>query len=98
MSTPLPAPLPFAQLFERAGKLIYYLKNPRLQRLRRSRMGLNCFLKLNAPFLQKAGYRTILDIGANVGQFALPAWFAFPEAQIFSFEPLPDCFRQLQHS
>ncbi len=33
--------------------------------------------------------RTVLDIGANVGQFALLALRAFPEARIHSFEPIP---------
>lgn len=33
--------------------------------------------------------RTVLDIGANRGQFALAARHSFPAAQIVSFEPLP---------
>jgi FkbM family methyltransferase len=34
-------------------------------------------------------YRTIVDIGANRGQFAMIARYLFPRASIFSFEPLP---------
>lgn len=37
-------------------------------------------------------YKTVVDIGANVGQFALFASKRFPEAKIFSFEPLEDCW------
>lgn len=37
-------------------------------------------------------YKTIVDIGANVGQFALFARERFPNATIFSFEPLEDCW------
>src|SRR5437867_4670203 len=33
---------------------------------------------------------TILDVGANVGQFALAATAHFPDAVIHSFEPVPD--------
>lgn len=33
---------------------------------------------------------TIIDGGANVGQFARAATTAFPDATIYSFEPLPD--------
>lgn len=33
--------------------------------------------------------RTVVDIGANCGQFALVARHFFPEAHIVSFEPLP---------
>ncbi|WP_050995743.1 FkbM family methyltransferase [Bradyrhizobium genomosp. III] len=39
-----------------------------------------------------ADYKTIVDIGANVGQFALFARERFPSAKIFSFEPLDDCW------
>lgn len=35
-------------------------------------------------------YQTIIDGGANKGQFARAATEFFPEAQIVSFEPLPD--------
>lgn len=37
-------------------------------------------------------YKTIVDIGANVGQFALFARGRYPKAAIFSFEPLEDCW------
>ncbi|WP_164934400.1 FkbM family methyltransferase [Bradyrhizobium zhanjiangense] len=37
-------------------------------------------------------YRTIVDIGANVGQFALFAREQYPKAKVFSFEPLEDCW------
>lgn len=39
--------------------------------------------------LHRLRCRTILDIGANGGQFALVARQCFPEARILSFEPLP---------
>jgi FkbM family methyltransferase len=35
-------------------------------------------------------FGTILDIGANVGQFALAASHRFPGTKIISFEPVPD--------
>src|ERR1700722_5793247 len=34
---------------------------------------------------------TIIDVGANIGQFTIAAAKAFPCAHIHSFEPLPDC-------
>jgi FkbM family methyltransferase len=43
-------------------------------------------------------FGTILDVGANVGQFALAAALYFPDARIYSFEPLPDVFRELQEN
>lgn len=38
---------------------------------------------------------TILDVGANVGQFAIAAAKLFPHAKIHSFEPQPECVGQL---
>ncbi|RTE87996.1 FkbM family methyltransferase [Bradyrhizobium sp. LVM 105] len=37
-------------------------------------------------------YKTVIDVGANVGQFALFAREQYPAADIFSFEPLDDCW------
>jgi len=38
---------------------------------------------------------TILDVGANVGQYARLARRAFPQAKIYSFEPNPAAFAKL---
>ncbi len=38
---------------------------------------------------------TILDIGANTGQFAKSMHELFPEATLYSFEPLKDCYEEL---
>lgn len=40
--------------------------------------------------------RTILDAGANVGQFARAMAETFPEATVVSFEPLPDAARRFR--
>ena len=42
-----------------------------------------------------AEFGTIIDGGANVGQFARAAHNAYPNATILSFEPLPDLARTL---
>lgn len=39
-------------------------------------------------------YKTVVDIGANVGQFALFAREQYPCAMIYSFEPLDDCWKK----
>jgi len=39
--------------------------------------------------------RTVIDIGASVGEFTAIYAELFPGAQIYAFEPLPDCFEQL---
>ncbi len=40
-------------------------------------------------------YQTVLDVGANTGQFAEEARRFAPRAMIHSFEPLPDCHSDL---
>src|SRR5712692_665227 len=40
--------------------------------------------------------RTVLDVGANTGQFAVAAAKLFPGARVYSFEPLPACVTQLR--
>lgn len=40
--------------------------------------------------------QTILDVGANLGQFAHVIAPLFPEARIYSFEPLPEVFAGLK--
>lgn len=46
-------------------------------------------------YLAEFSFRTVLDIGANTGQFARKARRLFPGATIHSFEPLPDAFYAL---
>jgi FkbM family methyltransferase len=45
--------------------------------------------------LRRLGVRTVLDVGANEGQFAREALKRFPEAHVYSFEPLPGAFAKL---
>jgi FkbM family methyltransferase len=45
--------------------------------------------------LKNYGIKTVIDIGANDGQFATDLHRRAPEAKIYSFEPLQDAFRSL---
>ncbi len=49
----------------------------------------------NYAWLTSCGIRTVIDIGANIGQFALRIHNILPEAAIYSFEPLRDCYLKL---
>jgi len=46
-------------------------------------------------WLKGMNIRTILDIGANTGQFASQIHRVLPDATIYSFEPLEDCYNEL---
>lgn len=57
--------------------------------LRVLRMGVAAAVE-HAPVLRNLGnVRTVVDVGANSGQFALVAKECFPNARLLSFEPLP---------
>ncbi len=45
--------------------------------------------------LRSLDIRTIVDVGANTGQFATSFLDVFPRARILSFEPIPAAFREL---
>ena len=51
---------------------------------------------LHKPWLLGSGIKTVFDVGANTGQFARAIHEVLPEAFVYSFEPLPDCFAELQ--
>lgn len=52
------------------------------------------YCRLNQKWLTSRGIDTVLDIGANVGRFAITARAVFPEARIVAFEPLPACYTE----
>jgi len=51
---------------------------------------------LNNLKKQNLEINTIVDVGANKGQFQKAANYLFPEAIIHSFEPIPELFNLLQ--
>lgn len=61
------------------------LLNPRYRRA--LRFGVAAAVE-HSSFLRTSHYRTVLDAGANKGQFALAARHHFPDAKIVAFEPL----------
>lgn len=42
--------------------------------------------------------RTVVDVGANVGQFAVASAKLFPGARVHSFEPVPECTEELRQN
>lgn len=55
-------------------------------------------LEKEFDWLRNFKFKTILDIGANEGQFADKLHSLFPEAMIYSFEPIPETFTLLQNN
>jgi len=52
-------------------------------------------LRPHKLWLEGAGIQTVIDIGAHTGSFAYAIRSYLPLAQIYSFEPLADCFQIL---
>ncbi|XWW48098.1 FkbM family methyltransferase [Fibrella sp. USSR17] len=75
----------------------FYLKNPAMNKWRKHEFDYKQYLKFSQPWLSKYCFKTVLDIGANIGQSAIAFSLAFPEAKIHSFEPLPDCYDKLKY-
>jgi FkbM family methyltransferase len=60
------------------------------------RCGLDiCRVKHKYEWLRPYNIRTILDIGANIGYFSATFHKILPQAAIYAFEPLADCYKQL---
>lgn len=72
-----------------------FLLRPDVLRIALGGHNIGLYLGLRQPWLQRFRFRTVVDIGANVGQFALLARKAFSGAALHCFEPLPDCFAEL---
>ena len=50
---------------------------------------------LKSVWLESFEIKTVIDVGANIGQFAVDASELYPDAVIYSFEPLPGPYSQL---
>ena len=82
-----------AQFLEKAGKRIsnvaYLLENPGYREIRRNGGARDLYRILNKPWLERNRVGTVLDVGANEGQFVKVARVLFPAAPVLAFEPNP---------
>ncbi len=72
------------------------IEDPTLRDIVRRGMPRESCETLGKKWLRDMDFQTVLDVGANVGQFATAARAILPDATIYSFEPLPDCFLELE--
>lgn len=73
----------------------HYITHP--SRVRQALRGLHpgTLPSIDQPWLRDFGIRTVLDVGANTGQFAQVAHYVFPDARIHAFEPLPSAYQAM---
>jgi FkbM family methyltransferase len=46
-------------------------------------------------WVRRHNIATVFDVGANVGQFSAAIFSVLPEARVYAFEPLSDCYKLL---
>ena len=85
-----------ANMKRKIGRLLQLIENPKFFRLRQKGISIDSFCLLNKPWIFKSNINTVLDIGANVCDFAYLIHELFPKAVIYSFEPLDDCYEKLK--
>jgi FkbM family methyltransferase len=88
----------FKKIGQKVSRLGDVIQQPRLLSLKLRGIDVRMFEGLNKPWLLNLGIRTVFDIGANTGQFARAIHEVLPKAVIYSFEPLSDCFAELQRT
>ena len=84
------------KLGEWISVLGYILRNPGYAEVRRRGGARDLYRLLNKPWLKRQSIGTVLDVGANEGQFIKPARVLFPKASILAFEPNPRLIQSLQ--
>jgi FkbM family methyltransferase len=72
-----------------------FLEDPCVRRARSLGIDVETYARFRRPWLTQAGIQSVIDVGANIGQFARMIHDALPAAKIYAFEPLPDCFESL---
>ena len=84
-------------MIKKFNKLFFILKERDVAWLKALRYGVGASTE-QSSFLQNIECRTIIDIGANRGQFSLAVRHFIPDAKVISFEPLDEpaeIFRQV---
>lgn len=56
--------------------------------------GVDCYFDIERK-LGRKGIKTVFDVGANIGQSAITYARQFPQAEIYSFEPVAATYQQL---
>jgi FkbM family methyltransferase len=82
------------------GSLAYLLSHPDawVALLSWPKFSATSFRMVSSLMRQGIVPRTVIDVGANVGQFAVACAKIFPGVTVHSFEPLPGCVERLKRN
>jgi FkbM family methyltransferase len=84
------------KLGHRVSTLGYIVRNPTYAAARRGGAARDLYRLLNRGWLRPEHIGTVLDVGANEGQFIHIARLLFPRASILAFEPNPRLLHSLK--
>jgi FkbM family methyltransferase len=87
-----------SKVLSKLYRLSLAIETPILFRVKKRGGISTLYTQLDKKWLHALNIDTILDIGANLGQFTNTALHLLPNAIIYSFEPIPDCFDKLSDS
>lgn len=71
-----------------------YAENPRALQLKLSGGIPETYWKLDHLWFHTLQIHAVIDVGANEGQFSRTMRALLPEAKIYAFEPIPECFKR----
>lgn len=83
----------FSGLWRRGGKALHLLRNPTFRS--GLRKGVGAAIE-HRPLISALDIATLVDVGANIGQFSLLVRATHPRARIYAFEPLPEAARKFR--
>ena len=86
-----------SKLSRKVSSFTSYIEDYKLLQVRLEGGIPTLYQELDLPWFRDLGISTVLDIGANIGQSTITLNKLLPDAQIYAFEPIPDCFSQLEH-
>jgi FkbM family methyltransferase len=86
------------RLSDKSGKLIRTLFHPELWKYISLGIDVDTYRIFDNSWFLNSDIRTIIDIGANTGQFTLISNSLIPEAKIYSFEPSKKSYEDLQRN
>ena len=89
----------YMNYLEQFGQKIYYTlrlaSHPSLIPYRAKGGDVSSFLQLDKKWIRDFGFKTVLDIGANIGSFSQTISQLIPGVQIHAFEPIPEAYNQM---
>ncbi len=80
----------------RLDRILRLAASAEARRLRRRGITLETFKRFDLRWLKERRIQTLIDVGANTGEFSLIMHEVLPQARIVAFEPLPDCYAALK--